>query len=153
MRAEDRAWLAYIEDEVRAVCDEKGWGHQIRRRWSARERPVSDSPIEDYEWKLLPGALGKLPETSPDDFEGRYYVPRFDRDLAIFVLQHDTSHVGEMGPHWELETYTEISMGPALARNRPHQRATVPGSLPVGWLRDHLGRLVTRFGPNSFSRT
>lgn len=33
-RIVDADWMRYIDAEVRAVCEEKGRGHQIRREWS-----------------------------------------------------------------------------------------------------------------------
>jgi len=68
-------WMAYIDTEVAAVCRSRGWGHQIRRKWSVREKPVSDSPIDDYEWKLIPGREADTPEAAPSEFdEGTYFV-------------------------------------------------------------------------------
>jgi hypothetical protein len=40
MGTEDSDWMAYIDTEVGAVCQARGWRHQIRRRWSVREKPV-----------------------------------------------------------------------------------------------------------------
>src|SRR6185369_5906344 len=58
-------WIAYIDAEVAAVCREKGWRHQIRRKWSARERPVSQSGVDDYEWKLIPRDRARELEAPP----------------------------------------------------------------------------------------
>jgi hypothetical protein len=145
--------MAYIDSEVRAVCEGKGWGHQIRRKWSVREKPVSDSPIGDYEWKLIPGAHGKLPDAPPGDFDGEYYVLWFDKPNGRFILKHDTSHCGTMGPHWEVETYTEIRPGPFTTSSAHEEPKKAGGHPPIGWLRDHLGRLVSCFAPNHFSVT
>jgi hypothetical protein len=97
MRGEDRDWMAYIDAEVRAVCQAKGWGHQIRRKSSIREKPVALSPVEDYEWKLIPGAQGKLPDAPLDDFDGTYYLFSFDKPNEKFIFQHDTTHCGVWG--------------------------------------------------------
>jgi hypothetical protein len=148
---EDRHWMAYIDGEVRATCEAKGWGHQIRRKWSVREKLVSESLIEDYEWKLIPSAQGKLPDAQPLDYEGVYYVLYFDRPNRRLVFQHDTWHVGIWGPHWEVETYTAICLPQLRTTIRDeHIAANRPGE---GWLRDHMLELIIRFGPNSFSRT
>jgi hypothetical protein len=148
MRTEDRDSMAYIDTEVRAVCQAKDWGYQIRRKWSVREKPVSDSPIEDYEWKLIPGAHGKLPDAPPGDLEGTYYVLWFDKPNAKFVLQHDTFHDGVMSSNWEVATYTEIY---------PYKICFTPGTMLAypqgGWLSAHLDWLVTRFAPNRFWST
>ena len=61
LHADDQAWIAYIDGEVRAVCEAKGWGHQIRRKWTVRETPVAKSPIDDYEWKLIDNGAGAMP--------------------------------------------------------------------------------------------
>ena len=52
---EEKFWMSYIDGEVRAVCEARGWRYQVRRKWSVREKPVADSSISDYEWKLCPG--------------------------------------------------------------------------------------------------
>jgi len=147
-------WTGYIDREVRAVCEAKGWGSQIRRRWSAREKPVSQSPIEDYEWKLLPDARGRLEEASSSDVDGTYYVLSFDRPRRRFVLQHDTHHVSAWGPEHERSTHTVITPPPDPFRARP-RRGTGSGSElpPAGWLRDHLLALVAEKAPNEFSVT
>jgi hypothetical protein len=119
-------WIAYIEAEVAAACREKGWRHQIRRKWSARERPVSESGVDDYEWKLIPRDRAReseappptvtpapsLPsQAGPNEFEeGIYFVLGFDSVRRTFVLQHDTSHCGVLGDHWCTSTYTEIHL-------------------------------------------
>jgi hypothetical protein len=157
MDREEQEWMAYIDGEVRALCEAKGWGQQIRRKWTVRERPVEESPIDDYEWKLIPSAQGRLADTPPGDYEGTYYVLRFEKCNGGFVLQHDTSHCGRMGLHWEVATYTEIRPFPMmlrpLARVPPVGRSEPSELPPSGWLRDHLQRLVTLFRPNVFSVT
>jgi len=153
MLEEDRNWMAYIDSEVRAVCEPKSWRHQIRRRWSVREKPTSKSHIEDYEWKLIPEAGPQLPEEAPSgDFEGVYYVLGFDKPNDRFLLQHDTMHLGTWGSHWEESTYTEIRPTRPMVGigNQPGATSTCP---PAGWLRDHLLDLITRFRANSFSAT
>ena len=160
MGGEDGEWMAYIDGEVRTFCEAKGWGQQIRRKWSVREKPVVDSAIEDHEWKLIPGGGGKLPDAKGSDFEGVYYVLWFDKHKNRFVLQHDTSHGGLMGPHWEEATYTEICPNPmaynALGKTED-VAAYASGVLlwrpPAGWLSDHLKSLTARFAPNSFCLT
>ena len=159
MHENDERWMVYIDREVRGACDEKGWGYQIRRKWSVREKPVSESSVEDYEWKLIPGSVGKLPEESATHFdEGTYYVLRFDRRSGKFILQHDTAHCGDLGPHMDLCTYTEIHFVGSYAEMQRHVQGTkherlvaAPG--PEGWLTDHLVDLTRRFQPNQFSFT
>lgn len=160
MGAEDEEWMAYIDREVRSFCEAKGWGHQVRRKWSVREKPVEDSAIEDYEWKLIPSGGGELPDARDGDFEGVYYVLWFDRAKNKFVLQHDTSHGGVMGPHWEEATYTEISPNP-FAHHASPSVEDAPAYIaevlqwrpPAGWLNDHLRGLTARFAPNSYCLT
>jgi len=167
-------WMAYIDAEVVAVCRSKGWGHQIRRKWSAREKPVSDSPIDDYEWKLIPGGEAGTPEAAPSDFdEGSYFVLSYDSEGRKFVLQHDTDHCGAWGDHWFTCTYTELHLLPELwldwARPRAAEdwvaalvresesavaRSRDPDQLPPeGWLQRLLMDLTVKFGPNHFSST
>jgi hypothetical protein len=151
MQKESRDWMTYIDTEIRAVCEAKGWGHQIRRKWSVREKPVSESPAEDYEWKLIPGARGKLPDASSRDFEGTYYVLSFDRLNGKFIFQHDTSHCGMWGPHMETATYTEITPDPFRTCSKHGELGSAYP--PAGWLRKQLDRLTAQFAPNHFSRT
>jgi hypothetical protein len=132
-------WMEYVNDEVRAVCHAKGWRHQIRRKWSVRQQPVSESTIEDYEWKLIPDENPASLDIDDTGYDGTYYVVHFDKSNRRFVLQHETCHVGIVGPHHELATFTEIQ--PRVERP------------PEGWLRMHLLGLVARYKPNRFCLT
>ena len=153
MNKEDNKLMEYITKEVKSACDVKGWGYQIRRKWSVRHKPVSVSPIDDYEWKLIPNARGRLPDASPRDYEGLYYVLGLDKANEKFILQHSTSHAGMMGPHWEIITYTEISPKEKMMYRNPAKRIEFLDALSIGWLRDHILRLTAKFGPNFFSVT
>jgi hypothetical protein len=145
--------MAYVDSEVVAVCKAKGWGHQIRRKWSVREKPVTESTIDDFEWKLIPEGHEKLPDAPAGDFEGVYYVVSVDSSNGRLILQHDTSHCGIMGPHWEEATYTEIGPSAVLTSRSAAEHRVPPDHPPSGWLRDHLLGLITRFQPNRFSIT
>jgi hypothetical protein len=157
----DRDWMTYIDAEVRALCQAKGWEHQIRRKTSVREEPVPDSPIDDYEWKLIPVTPGTKPEVQVDDYEGVYYVLRFDRPNDRFLFQHDTTHRGPVGPHFEHSTYTEFrpqaiwsgTHWPAMDFLRLSRRGALSDRPPEGWLRMHLELLTSRFKPNYFGWT
>jgi len=167
-------WMAYIDAEVRAACEKQGWGSQIRRKWSVRDKPVSESSVDDYEWKLIPSGRVRLPEQEPRDFdEGVYYVLSLDRRAKKFVLQHDTIHGGDFGPHFFQESFTEIrleglSLGDAdymrlleqVGDSESKERAPVPPQKPGeyawlqhGQLRDYLVSLTSRFNPNHFALT
>jgi hypothetical protein len=147
MQSDDEKLMEYVYREVREACQVKSWGQQIRRNQSVRHKPVAQSGIEDYEWKLIPGATGELTQPTADspDYDGTYYVLSVDKRAGKFVLQHDTYHLGMWGAHFEESTYTEIRIGPFLRHMNE--------GLPAGWLRDHLLSLVDRFGPNEFSIT
>ena len=151
MRQKDQSWMDYIDAEVRAVCEAMGWAHQVRRKWSVREIAVTESPISDYEWKLMPRA--EVASSAADDFEGVYYVLQFDKSNGRFILQHDTAHCGIWGPQWEASTYTEIRPTGRTWSGTLGEREATEGCPPPGWLRDHLVDLVRRFGPNTFSVT
>ncbi len=167
-------WMAYIDTEVAAVCRSRGWGHQIRRKWSVREKPVSDSPIDDYEWKLIPGGEADTPEAAPSEFdEGTYFVLWYDSHERKFVLQHDTDRCGEWGDHMFTCTYTELHLLPELWVDWRRLTATKEGESafarecesacassrdpdalpPEGWLQRLLMDLTAKFGPNHFSVT
>jgi|SRR5690242_17140024 len=162
MREEDQIWMSYIDAEVRATCETKSWRHQVRRKWSAREKPVAESLLDDYEWKLIPGTFYELAKSVAEAFEeGNYYVLSFDRPTSRFILEHDTSHADAQDEP-EIETYTAVrwsgfmplslDMMSRIARGEEPTPEPLPYP-PVGWLREHLLGLVTRFGPNSFSIT
>jgi len=155
-------WMPYIHAEVRAACDKKGWGHQVRRKWAVRDKPVAQSMVDDYEWKLVLGADAGLPEQEPSDFdEGVYYVLSFDCLGGELVLQHDTARCGSVGPHFALTSFTHIRPGAAgdydyLTRlSKMGAGPEGPYIVPPrdGWLRDVLIDLTSRFGPNNFSYT
>jgi len=141
--------MTYIDTEVREVCISKQWQQQIRRKWTVREKPVSASAIDDYEWKLIP-TLEPTTPPQPDiaEYFGTYYVLNLERLNARFVLQHDTFRVGIVGPAWEVTTYSYIQIG-AISEETP-TRLRIPQR---GWLRDHVRTLTDRFGPNQFSAT
>jgi hypothetical protein len=91
-------WAGYIHSEVRAACTRLRWGNQVRRKWSERETPLLSSEVDDYEWKLIPNANGKLPELpATDRDEGTYDVLSLDHDRERFVLDHSTFHDGAWG--------------------------------------------------------
>jgi hypothetical protein len=133
----NQEWMVYIDSEVRAACEKKGWRCQIRRQWSVRDKPVSDSSVDDYEWKLIPGTKAELPEQHPIQFdEGIYYILSLDPHGEKLVLQHDTVEGGLVFSF--VKSFTEIYVG------------LIPGTPKEGWLRDLLVDLTSRFKPNQF---
>ena len=144
------AWMNYITSEVRATCAETGLSHQVRRKWSVRHKPVRESLVDDYEWKLILRTYGSREEARTDEFEeGTYYVLGFDPQNGRFLLQHDTNHCGATGPWRERASYTEILLG-ADGQDHDERLMVTP---PNGWLREHLTQLLSQFGPNQFSLT
>lgn len=159
-----KAWMHYIDSEVRAACEHRGWASQVRRKWTSRERPVAESPLEDYEWKLIPESVGRLPDLEPSPMidSGRYYVLWCACARARLVLQHDTEHLEPfLGPAWFISSFTEIHVGGLgglqYALDVERQAALYAGGRlpPVpgrrGILRDILLELTGRFGPNWFA--
>ena len=153
-------WMTYIDAEVRAACRQRGLASQVRRKWTVRAKPVSASPVDDYEWKLVLDAKGNLPEQAPREFdEGRYYVLGLDRAGGKFIFQHDTRCGGD-GSAINLATFTEIRL---LALDNPgyirvwretggaEAAARMAPPPPPGWLCETLVRLTERFQPNLFS--
>jgi len=166
MHSLNQQWMAYIDTEVRAACEKKGWGSQVRRKWAVRDKPVSESSVDDYEWKLIPDARIRLSPQEPCEFdEGVYYVLSVDLRAKKFVLQHDTAHGGSFGPHWFQESFTEIRLAGLGLHDADYMNqflqqevdAESPGRVPVppqnGQLRDLLVNLTSRFKPNHFSIT
>lgn len=163
-------WMAYIDAEVRAACENKGWGSQIRRKDAVRDKPVSQSSVDDYEWKLIPGADARLPEQIPL-YDMRvsapnpclYYVLTLDRRGHKLVLQHDTARCEPvLGPHWWLQTLTEIQLAGLgdreytalmLQVEETQHQEPVPVPPQNGRLRDLLVDLTSRFKPNFFPMT
>ena len=161
----DRKWMTYINAEVAGVCSRKGWRHQIRRKWSVREKPVAESSIDDYEWKLITEGEARTPEASPSDLdEGIYFVLCYDRHNRKFVLQHDTDHCGDPDDSWFTFTYTELHLHPWLYQeDSPRSEETFRLAIarardveqlpPKGWLERLLMDLTAKFSPNHFSLT
>ncbi len=138
-------WRAFVDAEVSAVCERRGWGRQVRRKWAVREKPVAESPIDDYEWKLIPDADGLLPPFDVSKFidgvdEGRYFVLGVDTQDGAFVLQHDTLHNVFRGRQNDTSTFTRI---PFEALRHAHLSGN-------GDLRDYVLDLVEKFEPNEF---
>jgi hypothetical protein len=90
MGAEEADWMAYIDTEVRAHCEAKGWRHQIRRKWSIRDKPVSGL---EFRWfGLVPATTQSAPSsaiTLADEAVNRYEeraelpeIPCVDRPRA-----------------------------------------------------------------------
>jgi hypothetical protein len=171
MDEDSKKWMTYIDTEVRAACENKGWASQIRRKWSVRDKPVSESSVDDYEWKLIPSAGARLPWQVPhviDEVpnaidEGIYYVLSLDRRGSKLILQHDTARVEPfLGPHWWLQSFTHIQLAGLgdreyIALMLQVEETEHEGRLPVppqnGRLRDFLVDLTSRFKPNHFSIT
>ncbi len=157
----DRNWMAYITAEVHSACEKKGWRDQIRRKWSVRDKPVSQSMVGDYEWKLVLDISEDIPQPQPNGFdEGIYYVLSFDIHRGRFVFQHDTARCGSSGPHWALASFTHIELGAgdyAYCERLLQVGAGPEGPYIVlpedGWLQDVLIDLTSRFNPNQFSYT
>jgi hypothetical protein len=153
-------WIAYIDAEVRAACRQRGLGFQVRRKWAVREKPVSASPVDDYEWKLVADAKGDLPEQAPDEvYEGRYYLLELERARGKFILHHD-NHYGGDGSAMHLATVTEIRLSDPFHRDLMRlwgetedavAAARIAPPPPPGWLCETLVRLTERFQPNWFS--
>ncbi len=145
--AQDDPWMAYIQAEVVAACKEKGWGHQIRRREEVREKPVAASGLEDYEWKLVPGAGGR---SADDGYEGTYYVLRL-KPTGVFELLHDNFKAGDIDNlGWLMNTATEFVPRHDANSSDPGKPSATP---PKGWLTEMLLHLTARFGPNTYSFT
>jgi hypothetical protein len=153
VNAVEQGWMQYIDGEVRAACDRKRLRSQIRRRDLARALPVRDSPLDHYEWKLTPLDDPEAAVYLEDDWQGVCYLLRFEKDHGVFVFQHDTEACGLIGPHWERTTSTEIAPGYRGYWPDPRERLDPTPYPPLGWLRDHIVELVSRFRPNTFCAT
>ena len=124
---DEASTMSMIADEVRKFAERKGWKWQVRRDWAVREKPVRESNIYDYEWKLIPDQVfvqtgptagsvslykreqGIEGEHSP---EGWYYVLRL-RDQRTLELSHgnDWSPGDGFGGWWSSQhTCTTIHL-------------------------------------------
>jgi len=168
MKDFDQKWFDYISSEVERAYQDAGMHSQVRRKWSARGTAVSDSGVEDYEWKLIPTSGHAGHRGEPDGFFGVYYLLAFEqrssgfiwrrpgepgsfllepRDqspetgwVPVLVFYHDQESMDLLGPECERVTRTEI-----VPRVRD-------GHIPKsGWLTMHLRNLVRRFKPNQFT--
>lgn len=97
-----------IDDEVRRFAERRGWRWQLRRDWKVREKPVDESDIFDYEWKLIPWDTRSRQDVSRDlrlgdtEFvEGWYYVLRLRDEVTLeFIHDNDWSPGHGMGGWW-----------------------------------------------------
>ncbi len=106
---DEASTMSMIADEVRRFADRKGWKWQVRRAWVARVKPVKESNIFDYEWKLIPHQVfgqeriagSIILDKRGEQFEGWYYVLKL-RDQNTLELSHgnDWSPGGGMGGWW-----------------------------------------------------
>ena len=149
MSERDQRVLEYVEREVRGCCEARGMGHQIRRAWNVREKPVAESGLADYEWKLIPDSSSN--RQNDGDYEGRYFVLSIDPAMECLWFQHDTFHVGHAGDdHRKWQTFTKIAFRPFSGTRSEDGRNEVA---PRGWLSETLATLTKRFNPNVFSYT
>jgi hypothetical protein len=119
--SDENATMSMIADEVKAFAERRGWRWQVRRAWGAREKPVNESDVLDYEWKLVPhqvlahetgGRGGVVVDDAEDTVEGWYYVLKL-RDRETLELSHgnDWSPGDAMGGWWSNQrTSTTIRM-------------------------------------------
>ena len=113
--------MSMIADEVKRFADRKEWKWQVRRAWAVREKPVNDSDIFAYEWKLIPHQVLGQERTvagsvsldkGGEPFEGWYYVLKL-RDQNTLELSHgnDWSPGANMGGWWSNQhTCTTIDL-------------------------------------------
>lgn len=146
--------MNYITSEVKRCSDELDMKWFIRRKWSVREKPVYESNISDYEWKLIPKSednwsswmkINRSPDFSPTnidsgDFEGAYYV--ISTDSKTITFEHSGDYTGRV--RTEADPYEGV-----------HCVILHAWSFPVshGKLAEWLKSLVSKYPPNWFSLT
>ena len=107
---DEASTMSMIASEVRRFADRKGWKWQVRRAWVAREKPLKESDIFDYEWKLIPHQVfgqermvggSIILEERGERFAGWYYVLKL-RDQNTLELSHgnDWSPGDNLGGWW-----------------------------------------------------
>lgn len=110
---DDESLMNLISSEIKKVCQKTGMSWQLRRGWNVREKPVEQSTLSDYQWKIIPPG-GDEYQTSENplmpgehyDKEisfGAYYLI-FTRNGELF-FEHSGSYVGILGPHHDCHQY------------------------------------------------
>ena len=145
--------MEYITSEVQRCSDELDLKWYIRRKWSVREKPVSEANLSDLEWKLIPKSenewsswmkIDRRPDFSPTnmdfDFEGAYYV--LSTDSKTITFEHSGDYTGRL--RTEDDPYEGV-----------HYVILHPWSFPVshGKLAEWLKVLVSKYPPNWYSVT
>ena len=163
-------WMDFVTASVRNFTESVGWTYQIRRSWLAREKPVSESDISDYEWKIIPSlddiearggnrevwSFQKIPSsdevvTSEPFGDGLYYTLRPSLTMMSFFLEHSNDRTspdpGDVG-QW-LTTGTIIPFG-MISRGSGD---LVNDIWSKGTLEQYLAYLCQRFDWNHYSLT
>jgi len=127
--------MSLIANEVNTFADRRGWKWQVRRAWTARERPVKESDIFDYEWKLL-----------PDDMHG-YYVRRSSATDPVLASERGSAVNGTSG-HGERQPVRPLRLDRHRDRGIGWDVST--GSIALA---NWLMIMTDRYDPNWYSVT
>ena len=117
---DDESLMNLISSEIKKVCQKTGMSWQLRRGWNVREKPVDQSTLSDYQWKIIP--INGLPQYQQEkepltsgeryesDFsEGMYYLV-FVKNGELY-FQHSGNYGGLLGHHWGCAHYVIQSGG------------------------------------------
>lgn len=117
---DDDSLMDLITSAIKKVCQETGMSWQLRRNWSVREKPVDQSTISDYQWKIIPknGIYQYESEKNPlvpgehhenEIHDGQYYLV-FVKNGELF-FQHSGHYGGVLGHHFDCYHYVIQSSG------------------------------------------
>ena len=104
---DDESLMNLITSEIKRVCQKTGMSWQLRRGWNVREKPVEQSTLSDYQWKIIPKngdqyQSDENPLIPGEHYDkeikfGSYYLV-FARNGELF-FEHSGSFVGILLHH------------------------------------------------------
>lgn len=110
---DDESLMNLISSEIKKVCQKTGMSWQLRRGWNVREKPVEQSTLSEYQWKIIPPGGDKYQTSENPLVPGEHYDKEisfgayyliFTRNGELF-FEHSGSYVGILGPHHDCHQY------------------------------------------------
>ena len=117
---DDESLMNLISSEIKKVCQKTGMSWQLRRGWNVREKPVEQSTLSDYQWKIIPtNGLPQYQQKKEPLISGERYESDFSEGMYYLVFvkngelyfQHSGYYGGVLGHHWGCAHYVIQSGG------------------------------------------
>lgn len=104
---DDESLMNLISSEIKKACQKTGMSWQLRRGWDIREKPVDQSTLSDYQWKIIPKNGDEYQSEENPLIPGEHYDKEigfgsyylvFARNSELF-FEHSGSFVGILTHH------------------------------------------------------